>query len=70
MVAEACAKEDFCLEPTGGLDLENYEEIMRTILDAGVKKVIPHIYSSIIDEHGNTRPEDVKTLLEMTKRLV
>lgn len=70
MVAEACAKEDFCLEPTGGLDLDNYEEIMQIIIDAGVKKIIPHIYSSIIDENGNTRIEDVKTLLEISKRLV
>nr|MBF4405928.1 2-dehydro-3-deoxyphosphooctonate aldolase [Vibrio anguillarum] len=35
----------------------------------GVEKVIPHIYSSIIDEQtGQTRPEDVKTLLAMTQK--
>jgi uncharacterized protein (TIGR03581 family) len=70
-VAEACARHDFWLEPTGGIDLENYSEILKIALDAGVKKVIPHIYSSIIDkESGNTRPADVRTLLEMTKKLV
>lgn len=70
-VAEACARHDFWLEPTGGIDLENYTEILKIALDAGVKKVIPHIYSSIIDkESGNTRPEDVRTLLAMTKTLV
>lgn len=70
-VAEACARSDFWLEPTGGIDLENYSEILKIALDAGVKKVIPHIYSSIIDKaSGNTRPEDVRTLLEMTKKLV
>lgn len=70
-VAEACARNDFWLEPTGGIDLENYSEILKIALDAGVKKVIPHIYSSIIDkDSGNTRPEDVRTLLEMTKKLV
>ncbi|MCT4715129.1 KDGP aldolase family protein [Enterobacteriaceae bacterium H18W14] len=70
-VAEACAKHDFWLEPTGGIDLENYEEILQIALEAGVSKVIPHIYSSIIDKAtGNTRPEDVATLLEMTKKLV
>lgn len=70
-VAEACARNDFWLEPTGGIDLENYSEILKIALDAGVKKVIPHIYSSIIDKaSGNTRPEDVRTLLEMTKKLV
>ncbi|MDX6038652.1 2-dehydro-3-deoxy-phosphogluconate aldolase [Scandinavium lactucae] len=71
VVAEACARHDFWLEPTGGIDLENYSEILKIALDAGVKKVIPHIYSSIIDkESGNTRPDDIRTLLEMTKRLV
>ncbi|MRS15404.1 oxo-acid lyase [Enterobacteriaceae bacterium RIT691] len=71
VVAEACARHDFWLEPTGGIDLENYSEILKIALDAGVKKVIPHIYSSIIDkESGNTRPEDVRTLLDMTKKLV
>lgn len=70
-VAEACAKHDFWLEPTGGIDLDNYEEILRIALQAGVSKIIPHIYSSIIDKaSGNTRPEDVRTLLEMTRKLV
>lgn len=70
-VAAACAAHDFALEPTGGIDLENYEEILQIAVDAGVKKIIPHIYSSIIDkETGNTRPEDVKTLFEMTKKVL
>ena len=70
-VAEACAKYDFYLEPTGGIDLENFEEILQIAIDAGVKKVIPHIYSSIIDkETGDTRPEDVKTLFDMVKKIV
>lgn len=70
-VAEACAQHDFWLEPTGGIDLENYEAILKIALDAGVSKIIPHIYSSIIDAtSGNTRPEDVRTLLAMTKTLV
>lgn len=70
-VAQACAEHDFLLEPTGGIDLENYEAILEIALVAGVKQVIPHIYSSIIDStSGNTRPQDVKTLLAMTKKLV
>lgn len=69
-VAEACARHDFWLEPTGGIDLENYEAILQIALDAGVSKIIPHIYSSIIDKaSGDTRPEDVRTLLAMTKKL-
>lgn len=67
-VAKACAENDFYLEPTGGIDLSNFEEIVQIAVDAGVKKIIPHVYSSIIDSAtGDTKPEDVKTLLEMMK---
>ncbi|STV96598.1 4-hydroxy-2-ketovalerate aldolase [Klebsiella michiganensis] len=70
-VAEACARHDFWLEPTGGIDLENYGEILQIALDAGVSKIIPHIYSSIIDKaSGHTRPADVRQLLSITKQLV
>lgn len=67
-VAEACAENNMILEPTGGIDLENFEEIIRIALDAGVKKIIPHVYSSIIDPETNeTRVADVKKLFEMIK---
>lgn len=70
-VAQACARHDFWLEPTGGIDLDNFSEILQIALDAGVRKVIPHIYSSIIDKaSGDTRPADVRQLLDMTKTLV
>lgn len=69
-VCKACAKLDYILEPTGGIDLENFEEIVKIALDAGVKKVIPHVYSSIIDKDtGNTRVEDVKILYSIMRRL-
>lgn len=69
-VAKACAENDFYLEPTGGITLENFEEIVKIALDAGVKKVIPHVYSSIIDSKTNdTRPEDVKVLYNIMKKL-
>lgn len=69
-VAEACAAAGFALEPTGGIDLDNFSEIVQIALDAGVEKVIPHVYSSIIDsESGDTRPEDVRNLLGMLKEL-
>lgn len=71
VLAKACAENDFMLEPTGGIDLDNFREIVQIIVDAGVKRFIPHVYSSIIDkETGNTRPEDVKKLLEIIKELV
>lgn len=70
-VAEACAKHDFILEPTGGIDLDNFEEIIQIAVDAGVEKVIPHVYSSIIDsETGDTKPEDVKKLYEIMKKVL
>ncbi|RNE17789.1 2-dehydro-3-deoxy-phosphogluconate aldolase [Lacticaseibacillus paracasei] len=70
-VAKACAAEGFKLEPTGGIDLDNFEAILQIALDAGVKQIIPHIYSSIIDKAtGLTRPEDVAKLWAITKRLV
>lgn len=69
-VAKCCVEFDFYLEPTGGIDLDNYEAILKIALDAGVKKVIPHIYTSIIDkETGATRTEDVKQLLAITQKL-
>ncbi|WP_270758310.1 2-dehydro-3-deoxy-phosphogluconate aldolase [Lacticaseibacillus paracasei] len=70
-VAKACAAEGFNLEPTGGIDLDNFEAILQIALDAGVKQIIPHIYSSIIDKAtALTRPEDVAKLWAITKRLV
>jgi uncharacterized protein (TIGR03581 family) len=70
-VAEACARHNFWLEPTGGIDLDNFEEIVRIALEAGVSKVIPHVYSSIIDSAtGDTRIEDVRQLLATCKKLL
>lgn len=69
-VCQACAKQDFMMEPTGGIDLNNFEEICRIALDAGVKKIIPHVYTSIVDKKtGNTKVDDVKKLLEIMERL-
>lgn len=68
VVAEACAANDFYLEPTGGIDLDNFAEILQIAVDAGVKKIIPHVYSSIIDKTtGDTKVADVKTLLTLMK---
>ncbi|MFD0696107.1 KDGP aldolase family protein [Paenibacillus sp. GCM10027628] len=70
-VAQACGEEGFALEPTGGIDKENFETILRIALEAKVPQVIPHVYSSIIDKAtGKTNVEDVRELLEVMKRLV
>ncbi len=70
-VAKACAKHDLILEPTGGLDLSNLKEILQIALDTGVKKIIPHVYSSIINkESGATNIEDVKAIMAIFDELI
>ncbi|WP_066187162.1 2-dehydro-3-deoxy-phosphogluconate aldolase [Gracilibacillus timonensis] len=70
-VATACGKADFALEPTGGIDLDNFSDILEIALAAKVPKVIPHVYSSIIDkETGATKTEDIEQLLTEVKKLV
>ncbi|MCM3117591.1 KDGP aldolase family protein [Neobacillus sp. MER 74] len=70
-VAKACGEEGFALEPTGGIDLDNFETILEIALEAKVPKIIPHVYSSIINkETGKTNPDDVRLLLAITKKLV
>lgn len=68
-VCKACARKDFMLEPTGGIDLDNFEEIVRIAFEEGVKRVIPHVYTSIIDpETKETKIEDVKVLYNIMKK--
>lgn len=70
-VAEACAEEGFALEPTGGIDKDNFEAIVRIAFEAGVQQVIPHVYSSIIDSaSGDTVVSDVRELHYKLKGLV
>lgn len=69
-VAKACAEADFALEPTGGIDMDNFEAILQIALEAGVPQVIPHVYSSIIDKaSGKTNIPDVRDLLRIMKNL-
>ncbi|HFK3153921.1 2-dehydro-3-deoxy-phosphogluconate aldolase [Citrobacter sedlakii] len=59
------------IEPTGGIDLANFGVILQTCMEAGIPRVMPHVYSSIIDpQTGNTRPEDIVRLMEIVKALV
>lgn len=71
-LAESAARNGMTLiEPTGGIDLENFGVILQTCLQAGVARVMPHVYTSIIDpQSGETRPEDIKKLLEIIKSIV
>lgn len=69
-VAKACAQYGFALEPTGGIDVHNFEAIIRLALEEGVPQIIPHVYSSIIDKRtGLTCVEDVRLLFSIMKKL-
>ena len=70
-VATACAESGFGLEPTGGIDLDNFSQILKIAVDAGVEHIIPHVYSSIIDkETGATRISDVVKLYELIREIL
>lgn len=70
-VARACGEMGFGLEPTGGIDLSNFKSILEVAVNAGVKRIIPHVYSSIIDkETGATRIPDVLSLYGMIKEVI
>ncbi|NMA74996.1 MAG: oxo-acid lyase [Bacteroidales bacterium] len=70
-ICEVCAKYNFGLEPTGGIDKTNFKEIVEIALDHGVPKIIPHVYSSIIDkETGLTNVDDVEELWRIVEDIL
>ena len=69
-VARICGINGFALEPTGGIDLDNFEEIIRIAYDNNVPKIIPHVYSSIVDSNGYTKIHDIKKLYEIIQKVV
>lgn len=70
-VAKVCGRENFPLEPTGGIDLNNFTAIVGIALEAGVPQVIPHVYSSIIDKKtGETKIGDIKQIIKVIKELL
>lgn len=70
-VAISCAKHNFALEPTGGIDKKNFSTILKIAIDSGVQKIIPHVYTSIIDpQTGKTKIEDVAFLMNEIKNIV
>lgn len=72
VLAEACAKFGVpILEPTGGITPENIGTVVKTCLDAGIERVIPHIYSSIVNKE--TKMTDLvllKNAYENIKKVV
>lgn len=71
-LAEACVDMDISmLEPTGGINLNNFEEILRVCVDAGVKKIMPHVYGAVIDRStGETDVDKVKIIYDIVKRVI
>ncbi|MDF1489983.1 KDGP aldolase [Tessaracoccus caeni] len=71
MVKAAVAAGVPIFEPTGGIDVENYDVVVSTCLEAGATHVVPHIYTSIVDKaSGNTIPELVTLLNEKSAALL
>lgn len=62
-VAKSCAKNNLILEITGGISLSNIQRYLTIAKKANVKKVIPHIYGSIIDPiSGETNLHKIRQL--------
>lgn len=50
-VAKAAVKAGIpIMEPTGGIDPDNVYQIVKVCHNAGCERIIPHLYSSIIDK--------------------
>ncbi|HBM75345.1 MAG TPA: 4-hydroxy-2-ketovalerate aldolase [Clostridiaceae bacterium] len=50
-VAKACVRCGIpIIEPTGGLTVDNVQEVVKVCLEQGCERVIAHVYSSIIDK--------------------
>lgn len=48
-VAAAAAERGMALEPTGGITPENLPDVLTACLDAGVIRLMPHLYGSVKD---------------------
>lgn len=72
VVASMCREVGIdMIEPTGGINLENLGDILDVCLNSGIKYIMPHIYSSIIDKNtGLTDVKAVREALEIIKHIV
>jgi 2-dehydro-3-deoxy-phosphogluconate aldolase len=70
-LAESCVKHGIpMIEPTGGINADNIYSIVRTCIDAGCEKVIPHVYSSAVDKQtGLTDLAVVRKLYDSIKKV-
>lgn len=72
LVAAAAVRHGIpVMEPTGGLDADNIKEVIQICHDAGCEKIIPHVYSSVVDkETGLTRLDLVQSIYNDIKSVV
>jgi 2-dehydro-3-deoxy-phosphogluconate aldolase len=67
MVRAAVNEGITIFEPTGGIDMENVQEIVRACIDGGAATIIPHLYTSLVDpETGRTNPYCLERLAKMS----
>ena len=53
-------------EPTGAITMENVHEIVDICLQSGIKIVMPHLYTSLVDKKTKeTKPEYIEKLVAM-----
>ncbi|GAA3410142.1 KDGP aldolase [Paenibacillus hodogayensis] len=65
MVKAAVARGITMFEPTGGIDTETIAPIVQVCADNGAERIVPHIYTSIVDPAtGLTRLDDFRQLLD------
>lgn len=71
MVRAAVAAGVTVFEPTGGINGDNVEAVVKTCLENGAEIIIPHIYTAFVDkETGRTDPKRVKDALDRLHRLL
>lgn len=59
------------IEPTGGIDENNLVKIVEVALNSGIKKCMPHVYTSIINKDtGLTEIASIKKIYQDIKSLV
>jgi hypothetical protein len=56
------------MEPTGGIDLENLEEIVTICLESGCKSIMPHIYSAVKDSNDRLIFEKLDEAIKILRR--
>src|SRR5699024_2527205 len=70
-VERACRERGCALQSAGGIDNDNFEEILRIAIEANVPRVVPLVYASIMDkETGDTNTGDVSEILSIIKEVV